>query len=332
MMNDATKWVRRAPLGPLVALVSLWITFSVISPGFASSDTVFSVMQAFAFIALITAGVAVVMICGELDLSIGSAAAVSGIVAVQLSGLGIWGGILVATLVMTLFGTIQGMCIAFLRINSLVFTIGSLFALRGVANIVTDGGAVLLPFEHFDASDALIQRLGILSPISIATLIILGVLAVFLTSTRWGRELFSIGGARRESEAAGVPQRRPLIIAFALSGATAGLAGALSSIVAGSGSSRAFNDVLLLAVTAALVGGVGLYGGHGSMLNVALGCLVLQTLVAGMNHLGVSRSIQDFATGGLLLVVIVIAVDWRQLVSPLRRRNRNSPHGMPAIP
>lgn len=338
-MNRLRSITRRVPLGPVIALAVLWVAFSVLSPRFATVDTVFSVLQGFAFIALIAAGVGAVMICGELDLSVGSAAAVSGILAVQFSSaLGVWPAILLATVVMGLFGVFQGLCIALLKINSLVFTIGALFALRGVATILTDGSAILLPSEFFETSDDIIRRLGILSPYSLITIGVLIVIGAFLATTRWGREIYAVGGARKESVAAGVPQRRPIVIAFAISGLTAGLAGALASIVSSSGSSQAFGDVLLLAVTAALVGGIGLYGGQGSMINVALGCLVLQTLVAGLNHLGATRSVQDFATGVLLFIVILLAIDWKKLPVALRRRPRGPdradvrPGAAPAAP
>lgn len=287
-------------------LACVWIVFTVLDGGFASDDTLFSVLQAGAFLGLVAVGVGVAMIAGELDLSAASVAAVAGVIAVKLTGIGIVPAIIVTTLIGAVFGAAQGACIAWLRINSVVFTIGMLFALRGVAHLLTDSNAVLLPIDKLEQSDQLIERLWIFSPYSLLTIAVLIAVGIALAVTRWGREIYAVGGARAESAAAGVPQRRPLILAFSLSGATASLAGAMSSIIAGSGSAQAFENVLLLAVTAALIGGIGLYGGRGTMLNVALGVLILQSFVAGLTNEGATQDTQQLATGGLLIATVVL--------------------------
>ncbi|MDO8212597.1 ABC transporter permease [Conexibacter sp. CPCC 206217] len=290
----------------IAMLAIVWIVFSLLDSGFANEDSLFSVLQGFAFLGLVAVGVGVAMIAGELDLSAASVATVAGIIAVKLAGLGLVPAIVLTTIFGGIYGALQGTAIAWLRINSVVFTIGMLFALRGVANVLTDSQAVLLPIDRLDQSDTLIERFGIFSPYSLITIGVMIIVGGALAVSRYGREIYAIGGARQESAAAGVAQRRPLILAFALSGATASLAGAISSIVAGSGSSQAFSSLLLLAVTAALIGGIGLYGGRGTMLNVALGVLILESFVVGLTNEGAAEDTQQLATGGLLLLAIVI--------------------------
>jgi len=290
----------------LALLAVVWIFFTILDSSFASSDIVFSVLQSFAFLALITAGIGVTMIAGELDLSVASVAAVAGILAVKMAGLGMVPAIVAAALIAGAFGAVQGACIAWLRINSIVFTIGTLFAMRGVANLLTNSKSVLLPLNDLDFSEGLIERIWIFSPYTFVTIAVCLVLGIGLAIGKWGREIYAIGGARPESEAAGVAQKRPLIVAFAISAFTAGLAGALSAVVAGSGSSEAFESVLLQAVTAALVGGIGLYGGRGRMFNIVVGCLILESFLAGMIDQGVSQEVQQLATGGLLLLVVAV--------------------------
>jgi ribose transport system permease protein len=292
--------------GRLILLAIVWIVFTILNSSFASEDILFSVLQATAFLGLVAIGEGVAMIAGEIDLSVASLAAVAGILAVELSGLGLIPAIILAALIAALFGLFQGACVAALKINSLVFTIGSLFALRGVAYLLTNSSAVQLPANQLDGAEELIQRFWIFSPYSLITIGVAIVVGLGLALSRWGREIYAIGGARAESVAAGVPQRRPIIIAFVLSGFTAGLAGALSSIVAGSGSAKAFPDLLLLSITAVLVGGVGLYGGRGTILNIIVGCLIIESLVAGLIHQGQTGEIQELATGALLILVIIV--------------------------
>lgn len=313
----------------IAILAGVWIVFSILDPAFASWDSAFSVLQGFAFVGLVAIGVGVAMIAGELDLSVASVAAVAAILAVKLIDLGLVPAVLLAAAITTVFGAVQGWCIARLQINSIVFTIGTLFALRGVAHLMTDSQSVLLPVDRLGASDTLIERIGVLSPFSLVTIAVVVVLGVGLAVSRWGRMIYAVGGARSEATAAGVPQRPPIILAFAISGFTAGLAGALSGIAAGSGSALAYSNLLLLAVTAVLIGGIGLYGGRGTMLNIILGVLILQSFVAGLTNENASQDVQQLATGGLLLAVIVVEFvfdrgDGSRLGRLFRRRSSRS--------
>jgi ribose/xylose/arabinose/galactoside ABC-type transport system permease subunit len=233
-------------------------------------------------------------------------AAVAGILAVKMAGLGLIPAILLAAIIAGLFGVVQGACIAYLKINSIVFTIGTLFALRGVANLLTDSKSVLLPLDKLDQSEELIERIWVFCPYVFITLAVVLVIGVGMAISKWGREIYSIGGARAESVAAGVPQVRPLVIAFGISGFTAGLGGALSAVVAGSGAAEAYSSVLLQAVTAVLIGGIGLYGGRGTIFNVVIGCLILESFLAGLIDQGATSEVQQLATGGLLLLVVAV--------------------------
>jgi ribose transport system permease protein len=295
-----------AVLTPLVLLAVVWIAFSSTDPGFASSDSVFAVLQGFAFLGLITLALGVTMLAGELDLSVGSVAAVAGILAVQFLSLGLLPALAIATLCAAVFGAAQGACIARLRINSVVFTIGTMFALRGLAYVISGERAVQIDIAKLSLSDGLIERIWIFSPFSLITLAILGAVGMVLAVSKWGREVYAVGGGRPESIAAGVPQRRPIVLSFTISATAAGLAGALASISSGSGAPFAFETVLLLGVTAALVGGVSLYGGRGTVLNILLGALILQSFTAGLSSQGTSQGVQQLAIGGLLLIAIVV--------------------------
>jgi ribose/xylose/arabinose/galactoside ABC-type transport system permease subunit len=310
-MSTGATFLRRWASQPdvlsrLGMLVLVWVVFTILDASFFSSNIVFSVLQSFAFLALIATGVGVAMIAGELDLSVASMAAVAGILAVKMASLGLVPAIILAAVIAGIFGVVQGFLIAWLRINSIVFTIGTLFALRGVANLLTNSKAVLLPLKELDGSERLIERIWVFCPYVFITIAVVLVIGIGMALTRWGREIYAIGGARAESVAAGVPQMRPLIIAFGISGFTAGLGGALSAVVAGSGAAEAYSSVLLQAVTAVLIGGIGLYGGRGSIFNVVIGCLILESFIAGLIDQGATQEVQQLATGGLLLLVVAV--------------------------
>ena len=127
---------------------------------------------------------------------------------------------------------------------------------------------------------------------------------LFLAYTRWGREIYAIGGARNEAIAAGVPRIRPLAVGFAISAGCASLAGALAATRGGSAAPQNYEDLLLTGAAAALLGGISLYGGRGTVLNVALGVAILSVVGAGLAARGTSASLVQLVTGALLLTVI----------------------------
>jgi ribose transport system permease protein len=155
-------------------------------------------------------------------------------------------------------------------------------------------------------SDPLLDRYGIFSISSIVAIAIFVLLGVFLAYTKYGREIYAIGGGRDEARAAGVPRLRPLVLEFALSGACAGLAGALASLKGGSAAPQNYDDVLLAGAAAALVGGVSLYGGRGTIVHVALGVATLSAVAAGLAAAGSDQSLTQLVTGALLIVVVAI--------------------------
>jgi ribose/xylose/arabinose/galactoside ABC-type transport system permease subunit len=133
-----------------------------------------------------------------------------------------------------------------------------------------------------------------------------------------------------------VSPTRPLIVAFAISGTCAGLAGSLASIKSGSAPPFAFEAILLSGVTAALVGGVSLYGGRGNVLGIVIGALTLRFLIAGFSSRGAPTYIESVATGGVLLCVLVLEFltesprmrAWREQRALLRGRAA-LPRGQP---
>ena len=214
--------------------------------------------------------------------------------------------VLITTLAALVFGAVQGYVIARLRINSLVFTIGTLIALRGLAFVISGERAVLLDLDDLGMAKEITRRLWIFSPFSLVTFGMILVVGLLLAFHRFGREIYAVGGARQEATAAGVSRTRPLVLAFAVSAMCAGLAGSLASIKSGSAPPFAFEPILLSAVTAALVGGVSLYGGRGHVVGIVIGGLTLRFLISGFSSRGAPTYIESVATGGLLIAVLLV--------------------------
>lgn len=317
----------RAYALPVAGLIGVWIYISATTDTFRGEASLFSVLEGFPLMGLVALGLAGTIIAGELDLSVGSMAAVAGAIAVRMADAGLVGAIVIAVAIGTLLGAIQGGFIAKLEINSLVFTIGTLILLRGVAWLLC--GNAPLPLDDVTITDPLLERYWIFSPASITALVLFVLLGLFLAYTRYGREIYAIGGARAEAAAAGVSRTRPLVVAFALSGGLASLAGALATMRGGTAAPENYADLLLAGAAAALLGGVSLYGGRGTVLNVGLGVATLTAVTAGLAARGEPASTVQLVTGVLLLLVIAVEFTAARIG---RRASLTPPGARPAGP
>jgi ribose/xylose/arabinose/galactoside ABC-type transport system permease subunit len=303
----------------LAFMVVVYIAFATQLPSYHTINGIGVLLDGAVLIGLAAVGIGVTMLAGEFDLSVGSLAAVIGVLAINLmvAGLGAIPAMLIAVACAGAFGALQGLVIALTGINSLVFTIGTLIGLRGLALIISNENSVTVPIERLDEIDFISVRfLGFLSPLSVIMFAVFVLVGLFLRYTLWGREIYAIGGGRAEATAAGVSIVRPMVIAFALSATLAGLGGALLSVRLGSATPLGFDTLLLSAVTACLMGGIALEGGRGTVLGIFVGLLTLRFLVGGVASLGAPYWLQSLAIGALLVLVIVV----QMAINMLRKR------------
>jgi ribose/xylose/arabinose/galactoside ABC-type transport system permease subunit len=293
-------------LSRIALAAAVYAFFAATDSHYRTIDQLYPLINGFALVGLVALGLGVTMIAGELDLSVGSMAAVAGIIAVYTSDWGIVPCLVVAVAASAAFGAAQGLAIATLRVNSLVFTIGTLIALRGLAFVISDEESVLVNLDNLGISDSVVRKLWIFSPFSLTTIVAFVLVGGFMSLTRYGREIYAIGGGRAEALGAGVSSFRSIVIAFTLSAALAGLAGGLASLQSGAAQPGAYDSLLLGGVTAALVGGVSLYGGKGSFVGIAVGALTLRFLVLGISSRGAPFYVESLATGALLLAVLLV--------------------------
>ena len=314
-MNRRDTLIDLAARAAFMAVI--YLVFALQLPTYHTSSGVAALLDGAVLIGIVSVGVGVTMIAGEFDLSVGSLAALTGVIALEIISIGVLPALLVGVLFAAAVGAVQGLLIGVLGINSLVFTIGTLIGLRGLAMVVAHEQTITMPIEQLPDVDILTQHfLGVFSPISVGMIVVFVAVGLFLKYTRWGREIYAIGGGRNEARAAGVPLLRPMMIAFTLSGALGGLGGALLSIRLGSATPLGFDSLLLSAATTCLMGGIALEGGIGNVIGIAIGLFTLRFLVTGMAALGAPYYVQNLAVGALLILVVVVQL----MLTRLRRR------------
>jgi ribose/xylose/arabinose/galactoside ABC-type transport system permease subunit len=287
----------------LSALVFAFFSFN--EPLFFNINTGFAVMERFAVLGLVGLALTLCIIAGEIDLSIGSNAALSAVIVVRLTdSIGAPNAILIALAVATSIGLIQGFFIAYLKVRAIVLTVGTLMLLRGITLFAADEKTVML--TDFDIPDFIQEKMFyIFSPASFLVLGIFVLVALFMRYTKYGREVYAIGGARKEAVASGVSLKRPMMIVFAISGLCAGIGGAIIGLRSGTAQPLGLQYLLLAATVAAFIGGVSVLGGKGGVVGAFVGVLTVNFLNTGLVFNVTPAYIAQMYMGGLLLVVIL---------------------------
>ncbi|HEX9116963.1 MAG TPA: ABC transporter permease [Anaerolineae bacterium] len=290
-------------LGLFGMLILIIIAMSFLSPYFLSVHNALNLLLASSTIGLIAMVTTMLMIGGGLDLSVGSTVALVGVVIAATQGrLGVWGAAAVGIGVGLVIGLINGLLVTRAGINPLITTLGMLGVGRGLAFVLSGG----LTQPVLDPAFGQLGQgfLGIV-PIPVVALILLTTVC-YLTMryTTYGRAMYAIGGNAEASYLAALPVKRYQMIAFVLSGLSAGLAGVFLTAQLSAGAPQAATGLELSVVSAVVLGGTSLAGGKGTILGTVIGVLILGTLNNGMVLLSLSSYYQQVAQGLVLLLAV----------------------------
>jgi ribose transport system permease protein len=288
-----------APL--IIFLLAMVVFFSVTSEYFLDIENFKNILVALAVTGMVCVPGTFLMIAGHVDLSVGSAAAVSGMLLAQtVNAHGIATGLAYCLVFGLVLGVINGFFVTIVGVNSLITTLGGLATLYGVALLAGNGQTVMMfGFEWLGTA----QPFSIPLPIIIfAGLAILGIIT--LRRTSYGRSLYAIGANPNAARVVGIRSNRILFITFVLSSVSAALAGAVLASQLSAGDPNAAKGLELEVVTAIVLGGASLAGGRGTLLGTVLGLIVIQVLNNGLILLDVPSFWQRIAQGILLIAAV----------------------------
>jgi ribose transport system permease protein len=285
--------------------------FGALSENFLTSRTLSTVANRIPALAVVAAGMTLVLIIGGIDLSVGSVlglcGAVLGVAMVDWSG-PLWEGALLCMGIGLVAGTLNGLVSVLLGIPSFIVTLGMLEIARGLAYLTTNSQT-----KYIGAGvEGLSRPIGALG-ISPAFLIAAGVIVVgqvVLSRTVFGRYLVAIGTNEQAVRLAGINPRPAKIAVFALLGMLAGLGAVFYTSRLGSSDPNAGVGLELSAIAAVVIGGTSLMGGRGSVVKSFFGVLIIATLEAGLAQVGASEPAKRVITG-LVIVVAVVLDAWR---------------------
>jgi rhamnose transport system permease protein len=295
-------------LGIVVALLLLIGATAAIEPRFVESNSLRNLALNASIFAILAAGQTLVIITRNVDLSVGSVLGLSAFFAGDLLS-GHQGRSLLLVFLLGIAlgagcGLLNGVLVTWGRVPALVVTLGTLYVFRGLAFLWTEGrqvNAETLPDSFLNIGTDSILGVPILVWIALVVVLAVG---QWLRDFRAGRELYAIGSNPEGARLAGVRSERRVLAAFVLAGALAGLGGVLFTARFGTVDATAGTGYELTVIAAAVVGGVAIFGGTGSVYGAALGALLLGTITSSLIVLRVEAFWQLAAVGALLLLAI----------------------------
>jgi ribose/xylose/arabinose/galactoside ABC-type transport system permease subunit len=312
-----------------VAFVAMVIAFSVLSPFFLTQQNLTNLFVESVFVVLVAAGMTYVLIVGGIDLSVGSVLGLSAATTLfaLMSGLPLPLGIAVGIGTGAAVGVLNGAVITLLGVNDFIVTLATLSIGAGLLQVLT--GKTQLTGVDNEAFAALTKTavLGIPTPVLIVVAVI-AILEFVLIATPFGRAVYAAGINSRAAHLAGISVKRIRFAVYVLSGGIAGLSGVLlashlNSVQPGLGAGYE-----LTAIAAAVLGGIALSGGRGSVWRSVIGALFLSTLSQGLQLLGVDPLWFGIVTG--VSIVAAVAFDrgmQRFAASRLRPSAPDAPAG-----
>lgn len=308
-------------LGLLVVFLLLYIALSLLSPNFLTIENQLNVVRNAAAFGICACAMTLVIVSGEIDVSIGSLAALSSAtlgVLVADRGLPIGLAVVIVLATGALSGALSGAMRTFFGVPTFITTLALYLALRGLASLITNnfpkpiplnqffywGGGQLFSFPNGSGGTF---GIPVFALYFIATAIIIGVVA---RRTVFGRSVYAVGGNSKAATLSGISVRRIKILVMAISGVAAAVTGLLQSANISSGSSIIAQGLEFDAIAATIVGGTALSGGKGTIGGTVIGVLFIAALINGMVLLNVNPYAQQVVRGAVVLLAVLVNV-WR---------------------
>lgn len=306
----AAAVLRMRELPVLIALALLVLVTYLINPLFLTAQGVKDLLLNATIIMILAVGQTLLIITRNIDLSVGSMlglvafgtgsifAAVPGVPIIAVFAIGMAFG--------AVLGAINGALVTLAKVPALVITLGTLYVYRGLNNAWA-GGKQFFAGDRPEEFGALSVNTFLGFPvITLLAIVVVIAVAVYMSGTRPGRDLYAIGSDPDAATAFGIKVSKRVFLAFLANGALAGLAGVLYASRFNSVGATTGTGMELTVVAAAVVGGVAIFGGSGSVTGAALGAVLLTTITSSLTALRVDKFWQQAIVGVLILTAIII--------------------------
>ncbi|MFN8377449.1 MAG: ABC transporter permease [Anaerolineae bacterium] len=305
----------------LLLLGAVIAFFAIQSPAARTERVYLDLIREMSPYVVAAIGMTLLMLAGELDISVGAMLALVGVVTVTIFNVtgNMWLGILAGLAMGPIIGCIYGFLVTRMGMNSLVTTLGGMFAIRGLVYVFTNKTPVI-DQNGFKDFETLYH--GEVGALPVPTLIALALVILFvfiLSQTEFGRKVYAIGGNSTAARVSGIRVDRHRFILFVLCSTLAAISGLLITAQTGSGYFDAgATGFELVVISSVVLGGVSLAGGQGSLIGAIIGVFILGMTAKGLRLMGVQTN-QHLIVIGIVMMVAVFSHDVRGRLARLRR-------------
>jgi rhamnose transport system permease protein len=309
--SKVTYLFKKREFGIFLFILILLAVFGTLEPRFFRSDNLSAILSSVGILMVVGAGQTLVIVTRNIDLSVGStlgmAAMVMGMVARENPDFPIFGLIVIAMIVGGLCGLLNGFLVSYGKIPAIIATLGTLAIIRGAVFLVSDN----VQIDPNDVPQGIIN-LATTSPIGIPWLLIFAFLSIILvwyvsSKTLLGKRIYAVGSNPEGAISRGLSFNKITIMVFVFVGVLAGLGGVLyTARYATINPADVGRGLEFDVISAVVIGGTNIFGGSGTALGTALGCILIGILSNGLTVVGVSPFWKACATGFLILAAVAI--------------------------
>lgn len=296
-----------------VSLIVIVVFFSFASPNFLTASNLTGILVASVTIGLLALGTTAVIITGGIDLSIGTAMILSGVmtgVFLVHWNLPLWVGVIGGVLFGAFIGLVNGLVVAYLGIPPFIATLAMMLVTIGAALVIS--GTEPIRFTSVpgfsDLANASLVS-GARIPVSVLLLALMAIIAGFvLAKTKLGRYAYAMGSNEEATRLSGVDVRSWKVAIYTFSGVFVGLAGVLAAARLNSAQPTGGQGLELEAIAAVVIGGTSLAGGRGTITGTVIGILIMSVLTNGLRIMSIPQEWQSIAVGAVILVAVYIDI------------------------
>jgi ribose transport system permease protein len=304
--SGALSWVDHNRIY-LIFVVAL-LVMTAFAPKFFNVFNLTTISKTAAMNACVAIGFTIVMICGHLDLSIGTVITLAGVVGLGLKKyVGYEISVPLALCSGALVGLVNGLLVTKVKISSFIVTLGTMTILQGLIYQITGGNSIALSTpDAFSVADFLGHRLiPLVTPRVLITLVLVLLFQFLLSSTRWGRNFYMVGGNKSTAWLGGIEADRQIVVAFVLSGLLAATGGVFFAMESSAATRNMGDNSLMYVLSATIIGGTAMSGGKGGVFRSFVAILALEIIYDGIILFGLGNEVKIFLAGFILAVVVL---------------------------
>ena len=310
----------------LIALIVFIALFALVNPEFLSEANVFSLMKTLAFYGIVAVGETLIIISGDIDISVGSTAGFGavfstflmmeyncfGMLGTELEWIGVLLCMLITIVLCSAVGFINAALVVNLKLPPFIATIATLYSVRGAIMVVTNGNPIYpLPLFFMDGIGRFEIPLSELGGISLPFILFILLVVLFeflLRRTKFGRNIYATGSNEEVAKLSGINTKKVRYMNFIITSMLAALSGMLVAAFTRQGYPPIGQGWELQIIAATAIGGISLDGGSGSVVGTLIGVLIMNVLNNGLVVMGVNTFLQSIVIGVIILIAVYVDI------------------------